>query len=93
MYTCNIGSWGLHWHQVASDLGAHSVVVAALQETLVSQDKVASSRAQLVMVPDEAEQARWVADRILEHREAGLRLTAQGPWEHETLLMLAAGVR
>ncbi len=40
-------------------------------------DKVASTRAQLVMVPDEAEQARWVADRILEHREAGLRLTAQ----------------
>ena len=40
-------------------------------------DKAASTRPQLVMVPDEAEQARWVASRILEHREAGLRLTAQ----------------
>ena len=40
-------------------------------------DKTGSSRAQLVMVSDEAEQARWVASRILEHREAGLRLKSQ----------------
>ena len=40
-------------------------------------DKVASTRAQLVMLPDEAEQARWVASRILEQREAGLKLNAQ----------------
>jgi DNA helicase-2/ATP-dependent DNA helicase PcrA len=35
------------------------------------------SAAQLVMVPDEAEQARWVASRILEHREGGLALKSQ----------------
>ena len=40
-------------------------------------DKPGSTRAQLVMVPDEAEQARWVASRILEHREAGLTLKSQ----------------
>ncbi|MDO8773291.1 MAG: ATP-dependent helicase [Burkholderiaceae bacterium] len=40
-------------------------------------DKPGSTKAQLVMVPDEAEQARWVANRILEHREAGLTLKSQ----------------
>lgn len=40
-------------------------------------DKPGSTRAQLVMVPDEAEQARWVASRILAHREAGLTLKSQ----------------
>jgi DNA helicase-2/ATP-dependent DNA helicase PcrA len=40
-------------------------------------DKPGSTKAQLVMVPDEAEQARWVASRILEHREAGLTLKSQ----------------
>jgi DNA helicase-2/ATP-dependent DNA helicase PcrA len=32
---------------------------------------------QLVVVPDEAQQARWVADRVLAQREAGLALKAQ----------------
>ena len=40
-------------------------------------DKPGSTRPQLVMVPDEAEQARWVASRILEQREAGLALKSQ----------------
>ena len=40
-------------------------------------DKPGSTRPQLIMVPDEAEQARWVANRILEHREAGLTLKSQ----------------
>ena len=40
-------------------------------------DKPSSIRAQLVMVPDETDQARWVASRILEHREAGLALKSQ----------------
>jgi DNA helicase-2/ATP-dependent DNA helicase PcrA len=40
-------------------------------------DRASSHRPQLVTVQDEAEQARWVADRVLEHREQGLRLTAQ----------------
>ena len=39
--------------------------------------KASTRRPQLVMVPDEAQQARWVADRVLEHREAGIRLKAQ----------------
>ena len=40
-------------------------------------DKAGSGRAQLVMVSDEAEQAVWVASRILEQREAGLALKSQ----------------
>ena len=40
-------------------------------------DKPGSTRAQLIVVSDEAEQARWVANRILEQREAGLRLKSQ----------------
>jgi DNA helicase-2/ATP-dependent DNA helicase PcrA len=40
-------------------------------------DKAASSLPQLVLIPDEAEQARWVCNRILEHREAGIKLTTQ----------------
>jgi DNA helicase-2/ATP-dependent DNA helicase PcrA len=30
-----------------------------------------------VLIPDEAEQARWVCNRVLEQREAGIRLTQQ----------------
>ena len=40
-------------------------------------DKPGSTRAQLIVVSDEAEQARWVANRILEQREAGLLLKSQ----------------
>lgn len=40
-------------------------------------DKVSSALPQLVLIPDEAEQARWVCNRILEQREAGTKLTAQ----------------
>ena len=40
-------------------------------------NKPGSTRAQLVLVPDEAQQASWVASRILEHREAGLALKSQ----------------
>jgi DNA helicase-2/ATP-dependent DNA helicase PcrA len=40
-------------------------------------DKASSRKAQLVLVPDEAEQARWVAGQVLQQREAGTRLTAQ----------------
>ncbi len=40
-------------------------------------NKASTRRPQLVMVPDEAQQARWVADRVLEHREAGIRLKSQ----------------
>jgi len=40
-------------------------------------DKASSTLPQIVMVPDEADEARWVADRMLAHREAGLKLTSQ----------------
>ncbi len=40
-------------------------------------DKAGSTRPQLIMIPDEAEQAHWVADRILDQREAGLTLKSQ----------------
>ncbi|WP_093381420.1 ATP-dependent helicase [Variovorax sp. OV329] len=40
-------------------------------------DKPSAGRPQIVLVPDEAQQATWVADRVLEHREGGLRLNSQ----------------
>ena len=40
-------------------------------------DRSTSHRPQLVLVPDEAHQARWVADSVLAQREAGLRLKSQ----------------
>ncbi|MFL9925886.1 ATP-dependent helicase [Herbaspirillum lusitanum] len=40
-------------------------------------DKVSSQKPQLILIPDEVEQARWVANRVLEHREAGMTLKSQ----------------
>jgi DNA helicase-2/ATP-dependent DNA helicase PcrA len=40
-------------------------------------DKAASHRPQLLLVPDEAQQARWVADQVLRQREAGSTLKSQ----------------
>ena len=40
-------------------------------------DRSTSRRPQLVLVPDEAQQACWVADSVLAQREAGLRLKSQ----------------
>ena len=40
-------------------------------------DKPSAGRPQLVLVPDEAGQARWVADRVLQLREGGLALRSQ----------------
>ncbi|RZL64116.1 MAG: ATP-dependent helicase [Variovorax sp.] len=40
-------------------------------------DKPSAGMPQLVLVPDEAQQARWVADRVLAHREGGLALKSQ----------------
>jgi DNA helicase-2/ATP-dependent DNA helicase PcrA len=40
-------------------------------------DKAAGPRAQLLLVPDEAGQARWVADQVLRQREAGATLKSQ----------------
>ncbi len=40
-------------------------------------DTPSTTRAQLVLVPDEAQQARWVADQVLRQREAGSTLKSQ----------------
>jgi DNA helicase-2/ATP-dependent DNA helicase PcrA len=61
-------------------LEVSNAVIAQAAERHAKQlwtDKVGSSRPELVMVADEAEQARWVANRILEHREGGLALESQ----------------
>lgn len=58
---------------------SNALIAAALErhaKTLWT-DKTSTLRPQLVLIPDEAEQARWVCNRILEAREAGVALTAQ----------------
>ncbi|MDB5755656.1 MAG: ATP-dependent helicase, partial [Massilia sp.] len=58
---------------------SNAVIAGALErhaKTLWT-DKVSTVQPQLVLIPDEAEQARWVCNRILEHREAGIALTEQ----------------
>ena len=58
---------------------SNAVIAGALErhaKTLWT-DKAAGARPELVLIPDEAEQARWVCRRILEHREAGIALTQQ----------------
>jgi len=61
-------------------LEASNAVIAAARERHAKNlysDKAASQRAQLVLVPDEAQQARWVADQVLRQREAGSTLKSQ----------------
>jgi len=61
-------------------LDASNAVIALAAQRFTKNlwtDKVSSERPQLVTVEDDAAQARWVADRVLEHREAGLKLKAQ----------------
>jgi DNA helicase-2/ATP-dependent DNA helicase PcrA len=58
---------------------SNAVIGAALErhaKTLWT-DKVATAKPQLVLIPDEAEQARWVCNRVLDQREAGIKLTQQ----------------
>ena len=40
-------------------------------------DKPSAGRPQIVRVPDESQQACWVADKVLAHREGGLALKSQ----------------
>ncbi len=61
-------------------LDASNAVIAAARERHAKNlftDKASSQRAQLVLVPDEAQQARWVADEVLRQREAGATLKSQ----------------
>jgi DNA helicase II / ATP-dependent DNA helicase PcrA len=58
---------------------SNAVIGAALERHAKNlwTDKLSTTLPQLVLIPDEAEQARWVCNRILEHREAGIALTRQ----------------
>lgn len=61
-------------------LDASNAVIALAEKRFTKNlwtDRASSERPQLVAVEDDAAQARWVADKVLEHREAGLKLKAQ----------------
>jgi DNA helicase-2/ATP-dependent DNA helicase PcrA len=61
-------------------LDASNAVIAAARERHAKNlftDKASSQKAQLVLVPDEAQQARWVADEVLRQREDGTVLKQQ----------------
>jgi DNA helicase II / ATP-dependent DNA helicase PcrA len=61
-------------------LDASNAVIAAARERHSKNlwtEKPSSHRPQLLLVPDEAEQARWVADQVLRQREAGNTLKSQ----------------
>lgn len=58
---------------------SNAVIAGAAQRYCKTMwtDKAPGSKPQLVAVPDEAEQARWVAGRVLQNREAGVKLRSQ----------------
>lgn len=61
-------------------LDVSNAVIAAAPERHAKTlwtDKPSAGRPQLVLVPDEAQQARFVAERVLAHREGGLALKSQ----------------
>lgn len=61
-------------------LDVSNAVIAAAAERHAKTlwtDKPSMGRPQLVLVPDEAQQARFVAERVLAHREGGLALKSQ----------------
>ncbi|WP_307690167.1 ATP-dependent helicase [Variovorax ginsengisoli] len=61
-------------------LDVSNAVIAASAERHAKTlwtDRPSAGRPQLVLVPDEAHQACWVADRVLAHREGGLALKSQ----------------
>lgn len=61
-------------------LDASNAVIAAARERHAKQlytDRASSQRPRLVLVPDEAQEARWVADEILRARESGMPLKQQ----------------
>ncbi|MGA0610817.1 ATP-dependent helicase [Caldimonas sp. KR1-144] len=61
-------------------LAASNAVIALAEERFSKalwSDRPSSEKPRLVSVDDEAAQARWVADQVLEHREMGIRLKSQ----------------
>ena len=61
-------------------LDASNAVIAAARERHTKNlwtEKTAGPRPQLLLVADEAAQARWVADAVLRQRESGAKLKSQ----------------
>ncbi|TWC71753.1 ATP-dependent helicase [Herbaspirillum sp. SJZ099] len=61
-------------------LAASNAVIAEAPERHhknLWSDRASSQKPQLVLIPDEVEQARWIANRVLAHREQGLTLKSQ----------------
>jgi DNA helicase II / ATP-dependent DNA helicase PcrA len=61
-------------------LDASNAVIAQARERHAKNlwtERLSSHKAQLLLVPDEACQARWVADQVLRQREAGATLKSQ----------------
>ena len=69
-----------NYRSTQSILDVSNAVIAQASERHAKNlwtDKQSGTPPQLVIIPDEAEQARWVTNRILEHREGGLALKSQ----------------
>ena len=58
---------------------ANAVIDLAVEQHKkeLRSERLSAQRPQLVLVRDETDQARYVADRVLEHREAGIPLKQQ----------------
>jgi DNA helicase-2/ATP-dependent DNA helicase PcrA len=77
---CRIVTLDRNYRSTQPILDASNAVIAAARERHAKElwtDKVSGRRAQLLLVPDEAQQARWVADEVLRQREAGSTLKSQ----------------
>lgn len=77
---CRIVTLERNYRSTQPILDASNAVIAAARERHTKQlftDKASSQKAQLVLVPDEAQQAQWVAGQVLRQREAGATLKSQ----------------
>ncbi len=69
-----------NYRSVQPILDVSNAVIARAAERHAKKlwtDRSSTRRGELVVVPDEIQQARWVADKALAYREGGVRLTAQ----------------
>ena len=77
---CRIVTLERNYRSTQPILEASNAVIALATERHSKQlwsDRLSSEKPWLVPVEDEAAQARWVADRVLEHRETGIALKSQ----------------
>ena len=77
---CRVVTLEQNYRSTQAILDAGNIVIAAARERHTKNlftEKPAGARPQLVLVPDEAQQARWVADEVLRQREAGATLKSQ----------------